>query len=201
MRKSMPNQLALIAIFSVALIFIAYSGQIISPHVKSLLPSPIKDAIATEQGKTAAVLNNSAENRKWHLSQEGRTLFSELKALNDTNINNELYRPAIRLSCKDNSFTASYQTKEILGTESATLSITLDDSLPLVQNWALNPSYQSAITDTPAVFISHLKMARKLSIGYKPFGEDSEKTATFDLHGSAISINVFKRKCDQLRSS
>ena len=184
---------------------IGYSALILKPYIEHTIPIAGKTAVIQapvhEPVLSAATPANSASTiRKWKNKQDATTVITELKALDYTSSSDGPYLPVIQLRCKDNSLAASFNVRETLGNNSPSISIKIDNKPAFVEKWKLDPGYQSAITRSTNTFISQLKKARTITIGYRPFGTTSKKKARFDLTGSAVAINTFELRCAEFQS-
>lgn len=205
-----------IQVTCLTLLCITCSALILKPRISYLIPESARTAAEQDNTETSVHLTSGLSEKfdtelptqptssssipRWNHKQQGTKLTSELKATEYTSSSDGPYLATIQLDCNDSGYSIRLNVKEILGTDATHISITLDDNPPYVQTWALDSSYLSAISHSTTALKKQLKMARRIAIGYKPFGAHLEKTATFNLSGSAKEISALENKCSQLQS-
>ncbi len=199
-KKAIKNILAL----CLAALCITYSALIIKPHIifeTELAHTTAEETTAhTVHTTTGTVQPLRADlTPSWSHMLQNETFTSSLKAMEYPN--SEIpYLPELQISCRESMHTISFSVKEILGTESTPISIILDDNLTSEENWTLGPSYQVADYKLSTQLLNQLKSAAYISLLYKPFGQDHEKTARFNFTDGVEAINTFEHRCGQLHA-
>ncbi len=200
-KKATKNILAL----CLAALCITYSALIIKPYI--IFESEL--AHTTTADTTTLTLHTTTDTVQplrvdltpsWNHLLQNETFTSSLKAMEYTNSGDIPYLPEVQISCHESTRTISFSVKEILGTESTPISIILDDNLASEENWTLGPSYQVADYKLSTRLLNQLKSAAHLSLLYKPFGQDHEKTARFNFTDGVEAINTFEYRCGQLHA-
>ena len=187
------------------LLCITVSGLILAPEIRSAAqsvdlvatsnPENIADSDTTALTASVNYTNNPKQQPIWVQSMHKNSISASLSSVEYQSSSDGLYRPDIRLSCENNNYSVSFSVNEILGTDSTRLSLTSDGKYTLEGTWQLSESYYAATAAKPDEVLNMLRSANKITVAYRPFASEAEKVATFDLHGSAKAIGVFKERC------
>ena len=191
------------------LLCITATGLILAPDIRHAIQASKLATAANPESFTEtatsdlAVSINNTINREqqpvWDQGVHRGNISASLSAVEYQNSSDGLYRPDIRLSCRQNKYSVSFSIIEILGTDTTRLSVTSDSRRVMDENWQLSESYYAASANTPNDLINLLRTSNKITIAYRPFASGADKVSTFDLRGSAKAIAIFKERCkDQL---
>lgn len=198
-KKAIKNTL----ILCLASLCITYSVLIIKPHT-TFLETELQHTPTAETTSPTAIDTSQPLSRdsipSWNHKLQNKTFISSLEAMDYIYSGDVPYLPKLHISCHENTDIISLRVNEILGTETTSISMILDDSIPASENWTLDASYQVADTHLSTRLLSQLKSAATISLLYKPFGQEEVKTARFNLTGSTEAISKFKNSCSQLHS-
>lgn len=105
------------------------------------------------------------------------------------------YRPTLTLTCDSGHATISFNAFEVLGTESASLTLLFDTRPEQSFNWRLQSNYRHAYSAASKPLLKNLSRSNSLQISYRPFGSEDERSIEFDLGKSASITSQLSRQC------
>jgi hypothetical protein len=105
------------------------------------------------------------------------------------------YRPTLTLSCDSGHAIISFDAFEVLGTESASLTLLFDTRPEQSFNWRLQGDYRRAFSAASKPLLKNLSRSRSLQISYRPFGSEKERSIDFDLGKSSTITSQLNKQC------
>ncbi len=186
---------ALAALCIIVTGFIAAPNIIKNVDLKST-PKAHAEPLTESSDKSVAVSIVAADDGKWTINlDEGNAYSASLSTARYENSSDGLYRPSLTMSCINNKTSVTFNSNEILGTETTAIGLSIDDVKLSETRWPSTTDYKSASAPKPINLARQLIDKRTLEITFHPFGSNEHKLARFNLTNSNTPIETIKKHC------
>lgn len=165
----------------------------------------MSEAMSEANGPNATLRIAAARSHAGSLSNIGvwqvypdkgdRSFKAQLLGNHYQNTSEGYYRPTLTLSCDSGHATISFDAFEVLGTESASLTLHFDTRPEQSFNWRLQSDYRRAYSAASKPLLNNLSRSNSLQISYRPFGSEEERSIDFDLGKSSTITSQLSKQC------